>query len=146
MIPPIPWWICAGLAAAVALAEIHLPSGYFAWIAVGAALTAVATAAGIAATLAAQLCVFAAATALSCVVGYYVYGRIGSSENKSRLNQRNLLTVGDRGVVVVPIVNRCGKVRLGDSVWLAEGPNLVAGTAVVVVGVRGTCVIVEPAK
>jgi len=146
MIPPMPWWVCAGLAAAVALAEIHMPGGYFVWIAVGAAFTAVATAAGIAATLAAQLGVFAATTALSCVAGYYVYSRIGLSENKSWLNQRNLLMVGDRGVVVAPIVNRCGKVRLGDSVWLAEGPDLVAGAAVVVVGVRGTCVIVEPAE
>ena len=144
MMPAIPWWVCAGLAAAVALAEIHLPGGYFVWIAVGAALTAAVTAAGMAATLAAQLGVFVAATVLSCVAGYYVYGRIGLSG--SRLNQRNLLMVGDRGVVVVPIINRCGKVRLGDSVWLAEGPDLGAGKAVVVVGVRGTCVIVEPAE
>lgn len=144
MMPAIPWWVCAGLAAAVALAEIHIPGGYFVWIAVGAALTAAATAAGITATLAGKLGIFAAATAFSCIAGWYVYGRIGLSGN--RLNQRNLLMVGDRGVVVVPIVNRCGKVRLGDSVWLAEGPELGAGTAVVVVGVRGTCVIVEPAE
>jgi inner membrane protein len=53
--------------------------------------------------------------------------------------------VGDRGVVSVPIVNGRGKVRLGDSVWIAEGPELGVGTPVVVTGVRGTCVIVDAA-
>jgi membrane protein implicated in regulation of membrane protease activity len=36
-------------------------------------------------------------------------------------------------------------VRLGDSVWLAEGPNLSEGTSVIVKSVRGTRVIVEEA-
>ncbi len=146
MTPAIPWWVCAGLAAAIALVEIHLPGSYFVWIAVGAALTAAATAAGIASTLEAQMGALALITALTCGAGYYVYNRIGFSQTNRRLNQRNLLMVGDRGVVSVPVVNGRGKVRLGDSVWIAEGPELGIGTPVVVTGVRGTCVVVEAAR
>lgn len=146
MIPAVPWWICAGFAGAIALVEIHLPGGYFVWIAVGAALTAAATAVDMGSTLEAQLGIFAVTTALSCGAGYYAYSRIGFSKNKQQLNQRNLLTVGDRGVVSMPIANGRGKVRLGDSVWIAEGPDLGIGTPVVVTGVHGTRVIVEAAE
>lgn len=146
MMPAIPWWICAGLAAAIAGAEIHLPGGYFVWIAVGVTLTAAATAGGVVSTLEAQLGVFVVATVFSCCAGYYIYGYRGFPGYKNRLNRRNLLMVGDRGVVSVPIINGRGKVRLGDSVWIAEGPELGVGTPVVVTAVRGTCVIVEAAR
>ena len=33
--------------------------------------------------------------------------------------------------------------KLGDSVWLAEGPNLEIGTPVIVTGMRGTVVLVS---
>jgi membrane protein implicated in regulation of membrane protease activity len=37
-------------------------------------------------------------------------------------------------------------VRIGDSVWLAEGPTLAAGAAIVVKSVRGARVVVEAAS
>ena len=42
-------------------------------------------------------------------------------------------------------MNGEGKVRLGDSIWLAEGPALDEGTPVIVRSVRGTRVVVEAA-
>jgi len=53
--------------------------------------------------------------------------------------------IGAKGIVCEPFENGAGKVRLGDSVWLAEGPNLSEGTSVIVKSVRGTRVIVEEA-
>jgi membrane protein implicated in regulation of membrane protease activity len=46
--------------------------------------------------------------------------------------------VGRRVVVVEPIVNGRGKVKVGDGAWLAEGPDVAAGTEVEVVAVDGT--------
>ena len=60
------------------------------------------------------------------------------------LNQRGLEMVGARGKVIEVLANGHGKVELGDSVWLAEGPDLVLGSPVVVTSVRGTVVIVAP--
>jgi membrane protein implicated in regulation of membrane protease activity len=54
-----------------------------------------------------------------------------------------MLTVGAHGVVCSNIQNGEGKVRLGDTVWLAEGPNLPEGTSVVVKSVRGARVVVD---
>ena len=43
------------------------------------------------------------------------------------------------------IVNGQGKARVGDSLWLAEGPDLPAGAPVEVVGVDGSTLKVKAA-
>jgi inner membrane protein len=51
--------------------------------------------------------------------------------------------IGAQGVVCLPIVNGQGKVRLADSVWLTDGPNLPEGTHVIVKSVHETRITVE---
>jgi inner membrane protein len=138
------WWVWAVVAVLVALSELHAPGYYLIWIALGAAVTA----AGMALwelSLHAQLALFAAASSLSCVCGYFVYRRLNVAPD-STLNQRGRAMIGQRGTVAADFVNGCGKVRLGDSVWLAEGPDLAQGTPVVVTSVRGTSLLVEAAQ
>ena len=53
--------------------------------------------------------------------------------------------IGAKGVVSQPIFNGQGKVKLGDTVWLAEGPELEGGAPITVTDVRGITVIVSPA-
>lgn len=143
MMPPIPWWVWTILAALIGLSELHTPGSYLIWIAVGAALTAAADAIW-SLSLSAQLGTFAAASAVSCVGGYFVYRRFNHPiDSRVRLNQRHLQMIGARGVVRVPIVNGRGKVQLGDTVWLAEGPELPEGSPIVVSGVRGSLVVVQ---
>ncbi len=144
----MPWWAWFIVAGVFGLAELHAPGTYFIWIACGAVLTALIDA-GWDLSLSAQLGVFAVASALSCGVGYFVYrqANLRTQQDADTLNQRALALVGTRGVVSVPVVNGEGKVRLGDSEWLAEAPtNLAAGTAVVVRAARGTRLIVEPSS
>jgi len=139
----LPWWGWAVLAALLAYAELHVPGAYLIWIALGAALTA-AYAAAADGTLEAQLGAFAGASLLSCVGGYFVYRRRGRGPHEEpALNRRDWLTIGAHGVVSEPLVGGRGKVRLGDGVWLAEGPDLAAGTPVAVTAVRGMTVIVD---
>jgi membrane protein implicated in regulation of membrane protease activity len=47
-------------------------------------------------------------------------------------------------VVEQAIENGRGKVRVGDTLWSAEGPDAPAGTRVTVTGTRGTVLVVEP--
>jgi inner membrane protein len=141
----IPWWVWVIVAGVLALAEIHAPGSYLIWIALGAAVTASAHAAwGL--TLEGQLACFTLASAASCLAGFFVYrGLHGSRPADDRpLNQRELALVGARGTVCIALANGEGKVRLGDSVWLARGPDLPEGTPVVVRALRGTAVLVEP--
>ncbi len=48
-------------------------------------------------------------------------------------------------LVEEPIQNGRGKVRVGDTVWAAEGPDVPAGTRVMVTGARGIVLLVERA-
>jgi membrane protein implicated in regulation of membrane protease activity len=132
------WWLWAGAAAVVALAELHAPGSYLIWIALGAAVTAALAAGGIAVALEPQLGAFAAAAAVSCVIGFFVYRTLpGRRRAETTLNRRGAQLVGARAVVCEAFVSGQGKVRVGDSLWLAEGPALAAGEAVVVTAVHG---------
>lgn len=141
-----PWWGWVVLAGVLALAEMALPGSYLMWIALGAALTGLAAAlTGM--VLEGQLAVFAAATATSCLGGYFVYRAIGSGRDGGvSLNAPQRSMIGARGTVCQTIVNGRGKVRIGDTVWLADGPDLAEGTPVVVASVRGTRLDVTEAR
>jgi inner membrane protein len=136
----IPWWVWIVAAGALALAEMALPGAYLMWIALGAAVTAVAAGAtGM--ILEGQLAVFAIATSVSCLGGYFVYRALvpGIDRNgDAPLNAPRRSMIGAHGTVCETFVNGCGKVRVGDTVWLADGPDLAEGSPVVVAGVRGT--------
>lgn len=136
------WWGWAILAAGIGLSELHVPGGYLIWIALGAALTAT-TRAVYELSVTTQIATFIVASALSCFAGYFVYRHVDYGQPNGPLNQRGMLTVGAHGVVCSNIQNGEGKVRLGDTVWLAEGPNLPEGTSVVVKSVRGARVVVD---
>jgi membrane protein implicated in regulation of membrane protease activity len=82
---------------------------------------------------------------VSCTVGYFVYRHIDRPRTGGVLNQRDLLMVGAQGVVFTAITHGHGKVKLGDTVWIAEGPSLAEGEPVIVKSVRGSRVVVERA-
>lgn len=140
-----PWWAWIIAAGVLGLGELHAPGAYLIWIALGAAVTGAADAA-VGLSLEGQLAVFVVTSGLSSLAGYFVYRRLTRPRRgELRLNQRNLAMVGTRGVVCEAFVNGHGKVRLGDGVWLATGPDLAEGTPVVVSAVRGTRLFVEAA-
>ncbi len=61
------------------------------------------------------------------------------------LNVRGQQYIGRSLVVEEAIQSGRGKVRVGDSLWAAEGPDSPAGTRVTVTGTRGTVLVVERA-
>jgi membrane protein implicated in regulation of membrane protease activity len=65
--------------------------------------------------------------------------------DQPNLNRRAEQYIGRRFVLETAIVNGQGKARVGDSLWLAEGPDLPAGSPVEVVGVDGSTLKVKAA-
>jgi len=61
------------------------------------------------------------------------------------LNERGQQYIGRSLIVEQAILNGRGKVRVGDTLWQAEGPDLPVGTWVRVTGTRGTILVVERA-
>ncbi|HVA15839.1 MAG TPA: NfeD family protein [Stellaceae bacterium] len=134
-------WIWAIAALLVALSELHAPGSYLIWIGIGAGLTAV-VAFVVDLTLGMQIGVFIVAAGLSCVFGHFVYQRMIRSPIVPLMNQRALAMVGAKGIVAKSFEHGRGKVTLGDTVWLAEGPNLTEGTPIIVARMRDTTVVV----
>jgi membrane protein implicated in regulation of membrane protease activity len=62
----------------------------------------------------------------------------------SDLNARAQQYVGQSLVLAEAIENGRGKVRVGDSLWQAEGPDLPSGARVKVTAANGTVLVVEP--
>lgn len=138
-----PWFWAIG-ALIVAISELYCPGCYLIWIAAGAAATAILSFV-YDLSLHTQIEIFIAASALTCISGYFIYRKLlGSYKKEAPVNERARQMIGTRGVVAQAIINGQGKVRLGDTVWLAEGPELEDGAPIVVTDVRGITVIVSP--
>lgn len=60
------------------------------------------------------------------------------------LNRRGARLVGETALVVQSIEHGSGRVRLGDSEWIARGADVAAGERVRITGTDGTILLVEP--
>jgi len=61
------------------------------------------------------------------------------------LNERAVQHIGQNFDLIEPIVNGRGSVKIGDSIWRVEGPELPNGARVRVTGADGTVLKVVPA-
>jgi inner membrane protein len=138
-----PVWTWLLLGALLLGLEIVIPGVHFVWFGFAAGIVALLVFVtgmpwGI------QLIAFAAlATAfVDFLRGYASPLRIKSDEPD--LNVRGQQYVGRTVVVENGIQDGRGKVRVGDTLWSARGPDLPAGTSVKVTGVDGIVLVVAP--
>lgn len=66
-----------------------------------------------------------------------------SKENTSVLNQRMAGYIGQVFILETAIENGRGKVRIGDSLWIAVGEDLAQGSQVKVIDIIGTTLKVQ---
>ena len=136
------WWVAAG--ALLGILEILLPGIFLIWIAVAAWITALITA-FIPLTLAWQLVVFVVLAFVTVFVGRQYYARNPVESADPHLNTRAARLIGQVVTVESAIENGKGRVRVGDGVWNATGPDAPGGASVRITGANGTCLTVEPA-
>lgn len=136
-----PWnWFIVG--AALFVLETIVPGVHFLWFGLAAVIVGIlALALGIA--LPWQLIAFAL-LAVATVFLVRRYARSDSAVSDTPdLNVRGAQYLGRIVTVEQPIVSGRGKVRVGDTLWHAQGEDATAGTKVKVVGVNGTALVVE---
>lgn len=130
------WWL---LALVLIGAEVIAPGYFMLWIGIAAGVMGVVTFALPALPALAQAIVFALLAIASCTIYWrFIRPLAEHRDDQPLLNRRGQRMVGRRVVVVEAIVNGRGKVKVGDGAWLAEGPDLPAGSEVEVVAVDGT--------
>ncbi len=135
------WWLIA--AAALGILELFLPGVFLVWMAAAAAVTGILVA-FLPLAFPFQLALFGL-LAMAAVFGgrrHYLRNPVASSD--PLLNDRTARLVGEKVVVVTAIENGEGRVKVGDGVWAARGPDSPAGTRMTIVGAEGACLRVEP--
>jgi membrane protein implicated in regulation of membrane protease activity len=134
------WWLIA--AALFAILEIFMPGLFMIWIALAAGITGVALF-FVPLGFPLQAVLFAILAFVSVWCGRRWYARNPVPTSDPNLNARADRLIGQVVTVEAAIENGKGRVRVGDGVWNARGPDAPAGSAVRVIAADGTCLTVE---
>lgn len=134
------WWLIA--AGVLAILEIFLPGIFLVWIAAAAGITGlILLFAPLAFPL--QALVFVVLAFASVYAGRRWYARNPVPTSDPNLNARAARLIGRTVTVEAAIENGQGRVRVGDGVWNARGPDAPTGASVRIIAADGTCLTVE---
>src|SRR6516162_5105130 len=123
------FWYWLVLAAAFAVVEIAVPAMVCIWLAAAARGTAAIAWLVPVAAWEYQALIFAALAVAAVAIGRMVFARTRVRSRELHLNRRAEIYVGRTFTLERPIVDGRGRVRIDDTVWLVEGPDLPAGGA-----------------
>ena len=132
------WFI---IAVAMLLLETLVPGVHFMWFGL-AALIVGAIVLVYPVPIAVQLIGFAVIALAAILVIRRLWGPETIATDVPDLNVRANQYVGRLVMVEEALSGGRGKVRVGDTVWTAEGPDAASGTQVKVTGVNGTVLVV----
>jgi len=135
------WWLLA--AAILAILEVILPGIFLVWMALAAAITGIATWV-FDIPFAWQLALFAVLAFVTVLTGRKVYDDNPIESSDPKLNERAARLVGQTVLVVQAIENGEGRVKVGDGVWNARGPDAEVGSEMLVIGADGASLRVGP--
>jgi inner membrane protein len=139
-LPATLWWLIAG--AILLTLEVVVPGVFLLWfgaaaLAIGGLLMYVPL------DLPQQMIAFAA-LAILAILFARLFLRYGVTvTDQLNLNQRGHRYVGQTVTVTEAIVNGRGKVRVGDTMWNAVGPDCVTGARVRIAAIDGTVLKVD---
>jgi inner membrane protein len=136
------WWILAALLAAV---EAVAPGMFFIWFGAAAAIVGLAALVLPGLGWEIEVILFALLAGVAVYVGRAFLHRQPKQTDDPALNRRGERYLGRLFTLETAIVNGRGSIKVDDSVWRAEGPELAAGRRVKVVGLEGTILKVEAA-
>ena len=134
-------WLLAGLL--LATAEVIAPGFFLIWVGAAAILTGLATLM-LGLTLPLQFALFAIAAVAALYAGRRWLKMHPITTSDPMLNDRAARLIGRTVVATEPLSGGAGRVRVGDSMWNASGPDAPAGTRMQVVGVDGGTLLVAP--
>jgi len=133
-------WLALGLL--LAAAEILVPGMFLIWLA-GAALMTGVLAWALPIGLPLQVLVFAILSILMVFAGRRYIRNNPVEEVDPKMNKRGDRMVGEQAIVVQAITGGTGRVKHGDSEWLAKGEDIAEGASVRITGSDGAVLIVE---
>ena len=137
-----PHWTWLAIGLLLAVLEMAVPGVFLIWMAGAAIVTGVIvwlTPIG----LPLQVMIFAVLAIVSVFTGKSWLAKNPVEALDPKMNDRGARVVGDTVVVTTIIEGGSGRVKHGDSEWLARGPDAEPGTRMRVAGHEGTVLLVE---
>lgn len=145
MTPEILYWHWFVLAAVLGTVEILAPGVFFLWLAIAAAITGTLSAIVPGLGSETQIILFSVFAVVLVVFAWKYIKKSPITSDLPLLNQRAAQYVGKVYALEDAIVNGTGRVKLGDSTWKVEGPDLPQGSNVRITGFDGPVLKVEKA-
>ncbi len=146
MIPSLettsPQWLWLGLGLVLAIGEMVLPGVFLIWLAAAALVTGLVVWV-LPIGLAVQVVLFAVLSIAAVFVGRNWLRANPVEAADPLMNDRGARSVGEVVVVTQAIGAGTGRVKLGDSEWIARGPDAETGTKMRVASHDGATLIVE---
>jgi hypothetical protein len=138
-----PYWAWLALGLILAAAEMAIPGVFLIWMAGAALITGVvAWLTPIGVPL--QVVLFAVLAIVAVYSGRRYLRSNPIVEVDPKMNRRGQRAVGETVVVTKAIEGGEGRVRMGDSEWIAKGPDSPPGTRLRVADADGAVLMVEP--
>lgn len=137
-----PWaWLIGGV---ILLAlELALPGSFLMWLGLAAILVGIASFVGEIPWQVAWIS-FAALAIILLLVGRHFFAPGRTKSDRPHLNERGQSMIGRQLTLAEPISDGQGRVKIGDTFWRVQGPDLAAGTRVEVNATDGSALIVVP--
>ncbi|WP_439615933.1 NfeD family protein [Shinella sp.] len=140
---PWAWWV---LGIVLLILEVLMPGVFLVWIGIAAIITgALSIALWETAfwTWHAQWLVFAVLSLIAAIMGRRIVSSRGQTSDQPHLNQRGQSLIGRTATLEQPIAEGRGRIRLDDTMWNVQGPDLPVGTRVRVTTSSGSNLTVE---
>jgi inner membrane protein len=135
-------WGWMALGVALAIAEMIVPGYFLIWLAAAALATGL-VAAVLPIGLNGEILLFVVLCALALAAGRRWFARHPGVSADPMLNDRGGQLIGQTALVTHVIEGGSGRVRQGDTEWLARGPDAPPGTRMRITGSEGITLIVE---
>ena len=129
-------WIWVTIGLVLAALEMLVPGVYLIWLALAAIATGLLTF-GLGMGLPVQIVVFVSLSLIAVFSAKRFLRDQPIESTDPLLNRRGSRLVGEMAVVAQAIDGGTGRIKHGDSEWLARGPDMEAGTRVRITGSDG---------
>ena len=137
-----PHWAWLALGLMLAVGEMTIPGVFLIWMAGAAVITGLATWV-LPITLPVQVVLFAVLSLGAAFIGRNVLRANPIQGVDPLMNDRGARAIGETVMVTQVIEGGEGRVKLGDSEWIAKGPDAEPGTRMRVAGHDGAVLLVE---
>ena len=138
-----PHWIWLTLGLVLAGLEMLVPGVYLIWLGMAAIITGVMTMV-LDLSFPMQVIDFVFLSLIIAFSAKRILGERPIESSDPLMNRRGARLVGETALVVQAIEHGSGRVKVGDSEWIAHGPNVAAGERVRISGTDGAILLVEP--